>query len=79
MPYFAIDITNKKNVERENIKIPIGRLLKIVKASSKESVEKFLNTLIEWLGLKDYEVEIYQVPEEEIKEVWGDLEIYEVD
>jgi len=79
MAYFLIIVNNFEEVTYNNNKIPIGTLTKVVKASSKESVEKLIKDMIAELGLKKYDYRIEEISEAEVSLFWGDLPILEVD
>ena len=76
--YYLIVIHILPSRKNKDAKVPVGIVRKVVKCDSYSKLAYFIELLINWLGVKKYELEIKKLTEEEVKEVWGDLPIYEV-
>jgi len=78
LTYYLIVIHILPSRKNKDAKIPVGIVRKVVKCDSYNKLAYFIETLTNWLGVRKYNLEIKQLTEEEVKEVWDDLPIYEV-
>ena len=78
MLYYLIVIHILPSRKNKDAKVPIGEVRKVVKCDSYNKLAYFIETLTNWMGIRKYNLEVEELTEEEVKEVSGDLPIYEV-